>query len=76
VVAGNEEPTATNAKGANIVTAMKEVAARHDGLRLTTIDGMINGEAAGSGTGGLAVLRRDWLSLRRPAGRSLPQGAP
>ena len=52
---GNEEPTATNAKGANIVTAMKEVAARHDGLRLTTIDGMINGEAAGSGTGGLAV---------------------
>jgi beta-galactosidase len=52
---GNEEPTATNAKGANIVTAMKEVAARHDGSRLTTIDGMINGEAAGSGTGGLAV---------------------
>ena len=52
---GNEEPTATNAKGANIVTAMKEVATRHDGSRLTTIDGMINGEAAGSGTGGLAV---------------------
>jgi len=52
---GNEEPTATNAKGANIVTAMKEVATRHDGSRPTTIDGMINGEAAGSGTGGLAV---------------------
>jgi beta-galactosidase len=52
---GNEEPTATNAKGANIVTAMKEIAARHDGSRPTTIDGMINGEAAGSGTGGLAV---------------------
>lgn len=52
---GNEEPTATTAKGANIVTAMKEVAARHDGSRLTTIDGMINGEATGSGTGGLAV---------------------
>ena len=52
---GNEEPTATNAKGANIVTAMKEVATRHDGSRLTTIDGMINGEAEGSGTGGLAV---------------------
>jgi beta-galactosidase len=34
---------------------MKEVAARHDGSRPTTIDGMINGEAAGSGTGGLAV---------------------
>jgi beta-galactosidase len=52
---GNEEPTATNTKGANIVTAMKEVATHHDGSRLTTIDGMINGEAAGSGTGGLAV---------------------
>ena len=52
---GNEEPTATNAKGANIVSAMKEVATRHDGSRPTTIDGMINGEAAGSGTGGLAV---------------------
>jgi beta-galactosidase len=52
---GNEEPVATNAKGANIVTAMKEVATRHDGSRPTTIDGMINGEAAGSGTGGLAV---------------------
>ncbi len=52
---GNEEPTATNAKGANIVTAMQQVAARHDGSRPTTIDGMINGEAAGSGTGGLAV---------------------
>jgi beta-galactosidase len=52
---GNEEPTATNAKGANIVTAMKEVATRHDGSRPTTIDGMINGEVSGSGTGGLAV---------------------
>jgi beta-galactosidase len=52
---GNEEPTATNAKGAGIVTAMKEVSTRHDGSRPTTIDGMINGEAAGSGTGGLAV---------------------
>ncbi len=52
---GNEEGTATTAKGANIVVAMKEVAARHDGSRLTTLDGMINGEAAGSGTGGLAV---------------------
>ena len=52
---GNEEPTANNAKGANIVTAMQEVARRHDGSRPTTIDGMINGEAAGSGTGGLAV---------------------
>ena len=52
---GNEEPTATNAKGANIVTAMKEAATRHDGSRPTTVDGMINGEAAGSGTGGLAV---------------------
>ncbi len=52
---GNEEPTATNAKGASIVTAMKEVSTRHDGSRPTTIDGMINGEAAGSGTGGLAV---------------------
>ena len=52
---GNEEPTATNAKGANIVTAMQQVATRHDGSRPTTIDGMINGEAAGSGNGGLAV---------------------
>ena len=52
---GNEEPTATNAKGANIVTAMKQVATRHDGSRPTTIDGSINGEATGSGTGGLAV---------------------
>jgi beta-galactosidase len=52
---GNEEPAATNAKGANIVTAMKEVAKRHDGSRPTTIDGTINGEAVGSGTGGLAV---------------------
>jgi beta-galactosidase len=52
---GNEEPTATNQKGWNIVTAMKEVATRHDGSRPTTIDGMINGEAAGSGTGGLAA---------------------
>jgi beta-galactosidase len=52
---GNEEPTATNPNGASIVTTMKEVATRHDGSRPTTIDGMINGEAAGSGTGGLAV---------------------
>ena len=52
---GNEEPSATSSKGASIVTAMKEVATRHDGSRPTTIDGMINGEAAGSGTGGLAV---------------------
>jgi beta-galactosidase len=52
---GNEEPTATTIKGANIVTAMKEIATRHDGSRPTTIDGMINGEAAGGGTGGLAV---------------------
>ena len=52
---GNEEPVATNAKGAKIATAMKEIATRHDGSRPTTIDGMINGETAGSGTGGLAV---------------------
>ncbi len=52
---GNEEPSATNAKGAKIIAAMKAVATRHDGSRPTTIDGMINGEAAGSGTGGLAV---------------------
>jgi beta-galactosidase len=52
---GNEEPTATNSKGASIVTAMKEVATRYDGSRPTTIDGTINGEAEGSGTGGLAV---------------------
>jgi beta-galactosidase len=52
---GNEEPTATNVKGANIVTAMQQISTRHDGSRPTTIDGMINGEAAGSGTGGLAV---------------------
>jgi beta-galactosidase len=52
---GNEEPTATNAKGSNIVTAMQAAAKLHDGSRPTTIDGMINGEAAGSGTGGLAV---------------------
>jgi beta-galactosidase len=50
---GNEEPTATNAKGAAIVTAMKEVAERHDGSRPTTIDGAVNGTAAGAG--GLAV---------------------
>ncbi len=52
---GNEEPSATNAKGAAIVTAMQEVATRHDGSRPTTIDGSIGGDAAGSGTGGLAV---------------------
>jgi len=52
---GNEEPTATNAKGANIVTAMQLAAKRCDGSRPTTVDGMINGEAAGSGTGALAV---------------------
>ena len=52
---GNEEPTATNAKGADIVIAMQQLATRHDGSRPTTIDGMINGEAVGSGTGGLAV---------------------
>lgn len=52
---GNEEPSATNAKGAHIVTAIQQTATRHDGSRPTTIDGMINGEAAGSGTGGLAV---------------------
>ena len=52
---GNEEPTATNAKGANIVTAMQLAAKRYDGSRPTTVDGMINGEAAGSGTGALAV---------------------
>ena len=46
---------ATNDKGAHIVTAMQQAAKRHDGSRPTTIDGMINGEAAGSGTGGLAV---------------------
>src|SRR5664279_4758145 len=33
---GNEEPAATNAKGAKIVTAMTEVATRHDGSRPTT----------------------------------------
>src|SRR5271165_5682489 len=52
---GNEEREAATEFGARIVRAMKEVATRHDGSRLTTIDGMINGEPAGSGTGGLAV---------------------
>jgi beta-galactosidase len=52
---GNEEPAATNDKDGNIVTAMQQAASRHDGSRPTTIDSMINGEAAGSGTGGLAV---------------------
>ncbi len=52
---GNEEGTVTTDKGANIITAMQKAAKRHDGSRPTTIDGLINGEAAGSGTGGLAV---------------------
>ena len=52
---GNEEPSATNAKGAKIVAAMRDAATRHDGSRPTTIDGAISGDAAGSGTGGLAV---------------------
>jgi len=51
---GNEEAQAMTAKGAAIITAMQEVAARHDGSRPTTIDGQIDGEA-NSGTGGLAV---------------------
>jgi beta-galactosidase len=50
---GNEEPSATNAKGANIVTAMQQVSTRHDGSRPTTIDGSVSGDAAGAG--GLAV---------------------
>ncbi len=52
---GNEEGTVTSVKGANIITAMQQIATRHDGSRPTTVDGMINGEPAGSGTGGLAV---------------------
>ena len=51
---GNEEPSATNEKGAKIIAAMKEVATTHDGSRLVTIDGQIDGGAA-TGTGGLAV---------------------
>ncbi len=52
---GNEEGTVTSAKGANIITAMQQIAMRHDGSRPTTVDGMVNGEPAGSGTGGLGV---------------------
>jgi len=64
---GNEEPTATNAKGANIVTAMQLAAKRCDGSRPTTVDGMINGEAAGSGTGALAVC--DVIGYHTPTRR-------
>lgn len=73
---GNEEPTATNAKGAHIVTAMKEVATRHDGSRPITIDGMINGEVAGSGTGGLAVCDVIGYHYADPQAESFHQAHP
>jgi len=51
---GNEEAQALTEKGTAIITAMKEIATKHDGSRPTTIDGSIDGDK-NSGVGGLAV---------------------